>query len=111
MSIPRLTLCREKLAVFGGHVRDGGSSLSRSATLAVPRITQAGSPVIHTPDKSGLPFAILGAGAARSISPPDVRGARGLGYANHCAPDSVAPAPTPTISSAATTVHVAASFP
>jgi hypothetical protein len=91
--MPMLILCREKLAVRAGHVRDRGISFSNSLTGAVPRITHAGSAVIHTPDKSGFPFASRGAGAARSTSPFAVRGARGLGYLNHCAagdPDAAA---------------------
>src|SRR4029453_6758231 len=85
MSMPMLMLCREKVAVRGGHVREGGMSLSSSLTLAVPRITQAGSPVIHTPDKPALPFGGRGVAADRSTSPFDVRGARGLGCLNHLA--------------------------
>ena len=54
MSMPMLMLCREKLASRTGHVRDGGMSLSSSLTGSVPRMTQAGSAVIHTPDRSGV---------------------------------------------------------
>jgi hypothetical protein len=46
-------------------------------------MTQSGSAVIHTPDKSGFPFASLGVAAVRSTSPLAVRGARGLGTVNH----------------------------
>src|SRR5688572_3571414 len=49
-------------------------------------MTHAGSAVIHTPDKSGFPFGSRGVAAARSTSPPAVRGAFGVGYLNHCAP-------------------------
>src|SRR5205085_5166045 len=69
-------------------------------TLAVPRMTHAGSAVIHTPDKSGFPFASRGAGADRSTSPAAVRGARGLGYLNHWAPDGT-DAPTTIATSSA----------
>lgn len=44
MSIPMFTLCREKLAVRGGHLRDGGFTRSSSLTGAVPRMTQSGRP-------------------------------------------------------------------
>jgi hypothetical protein len=83
--MPMLILCLEKLAVRGGQRREGGMSFSSSLTGSVPRITQAGSAVIHTPDKSGLAFASRGAGADRSTPPLAVLGARGLGYVNHCA--------------------------
>jgi hypothetical protein len=83
MSMPMLMLCREKLAVRGGHFRDTGFIFRSSLIGAVPRITQRGSAVIHTPDKSGLPFASRGAAADKSTSPLDVRGARGLGCLNH----------------------------
>ncbi len=83
MSMPMLMLCREKVAVRAGHVRDGGISFSSSLTGSVPRMTQAGSAVIHTPDRSGLPFASRGAAADRSTDPFAVRGARGLGNPNH----------------------------
>src|SRR5688572_30551215 len=86
MSIPMLMLWREKLAVRGGHCRDGGFNFSSSLMGAVPRMTQSGSAVIHTPDRSGLPFPNRGGAAARSTSPVAVRGARGLGTLNHCAP-------------------------
>jgi hypothetical protein len=79
MSMPMLMLWREKLAVRGGHCFDAGISFSSSLTGAVPRITHAGSAVIQTPDRSGLPFASLGAGADRSTAPAAVRGAPGLG--------------------------------
>src|SRR5689334_6016546 len=85
MSIPRLMLCREKVASRGGHLRDGGFIFSSSVIGAVPRITHRGSAVIHTPDRSGFPFVSRGAAAVRSTPPLAVRGARGLGYLNHCA--------------------------
>src|SRR5687768_11469529 len=84
ISMPILTLCREKLAVVGGHVRVGGSSLTSSLSGSTPRMTQAGSPVIHTPERSGRPFGSRGVAAVRSTPPLAVRGARGLGYLNHC---------------------------
>src|SRR6188474_3324261 len=83
VSIPMLTLCLEKLAVRGGHVRVGGRSLTSSASGMTPRTMHAGSAVIHTPDKSGLPLVNRGVAADRSTSPLAVRGARGLGYVNH----------------------------
>src|SRR5688572_14504183 len=95
MSIPMLMLWREKLAVRGGHCRDGGFNFSSSLMGAVPRMTQSGSAVIHTPDRSGFPFARRGGAAARSTSPVAVRGARGLGTLNHWAP-SDPDAPTMT---------------
>src|SRR5688572_3404800 len=85
--MPMLMLCREKVAVVGGHVRDRGSSLTSSLNGNTPRMTHAGSAVIHTPERSGRPFAIRGVAAARSTSPAAVLGARGLGYLNHCALD------------------------
>src|SRR5687767_12577387 len=85
MSMPMLMLCREKVASRTGHVRDGGMSLSSSLTGSVPRMTQAGSAVIHTPDRSTFPFGNRGGAADRSRAPDDVRGARGVGYLNHWA--------------------------
>src|SRR5688572_20627441 len=82
--MPMLMLCREKVAVVGGHVRDRGSSLTSSLNGSTPRITHAGSAVIHTPERSGRPLASRGVAAARSTPPFAVRGARGLGYLNHC---------------------------
>src|SRR5687768_12424551 len=96
MSMLMLMLCREKLAPRTGHVREGGMSLSSSLTGSVPRMTQAGSAVIHTPDRSRLPFGSRGALAARSTSPDAVRGARGVGNPNHWAP-SAPGAPTRTV--------------
>src|SRR5262245_30736759 len=96
MSIPRLKLCREKLAVRGGHCFDAGMIFSSSLTGNVPRITHAGSAVIHTPERSAFPFASRGAAAVRSTSPFAARGARGLGYLNHCAPNDPE-APTMTM--------------
>src|SRR6187200_2206598 len=83
--MPMLMLCREKLAVRGGHCRDGGFNFRSSLIGAVPRMTHSGSAVIHTPDRSGFPFDSRGGGAAKSTSPVAVRGARGLGTLNHCA--------------------------
>ena len=58
--------------------------LQQFADGAVPRMTQqAALAVIHTPDKSALPFASRGVAADRSTSPFAVRGARGLGCLNH----------------------------
>src|SRR5215207_6677023 len=85
MSMPKLMLWREKLAVRTGHLSVGGMSLRSSLTGIRPRMTQAGSAVIQTPDRSGLPLASRGVGAERSTSPPGVRGASGLGYLIHCA--------------------------
>src|SRR5687767_15667085 len=82
--MPMLMLCREKVAVVGGHVRDRGSSLTSSVNGSTPRMTHAGSAVIHTPERSGRPFASRGVAAARSTPPLAVRGAPGLGYLNHC---------------------------
>jgi hypothetical protein len=76
-------LCLEKLAVRGGHFRVGGMSLTSSARGSTPRMTHAGSAVIHIPDKSGLPFVKRGVAADKSTAPLAVRGARGLGYLNH----------------------------
>src|SRR5262245_7006838 len=42
---------------------------------------------IHTPDKSGFPFASRGVAPARSTCPVGVRGAPGLGYSYHWAPN------------------------
>src|SRR4026209_248950 len=95
MSMPMWMLWREKLAVRGGHFRDAGFIFRRSLIGAVPRMTQSGSAVIHTPDRSGFPFARRGAAAVRSTSPVAVRGARGLETLNHWAPnDPDAPATT-----------------
>ena len=63
----------------------GRMSLRSSLTGAVPRMTQAGSPVIHTPERSGCPLVRRGAAADKSALPLAVRGARKLGYVNHCA--------------------------
>src|SRR2546425_6700643 len=41
--------------------------------------------VIQIPDKSGLPSAVLGAGAVRLGFPSAVRGVPGVGYDSHCA--------------------------
>src|SRR5687768_6106065 len=91
--MPMLMLCREKVAVVGGHVRERGSSLTSSLSASTPRMTHAGSAVIHTPERSRRPFASRGVAAARSTPPFAVRGARGLGYLNHCAlTDADAPA-------------------
>src|SRR5687768_10579958 len=83
--MPMWVLCLEKLAVRGGHFRVGGISLTSSARDSTPRMTQAGSAVIHTPDRSGLPFVKRGVAANKSTSPFAVRGARGLGCLNHWA--------------------------
>src|SRR5687768_14532017 len=85
MSMPRLMLWREKLAVRTGHLSVGGMSLRRALTGMRPRMTHAGSAVIQTPDRSGLPLASRGVGAERTTSPFAVRGAPGLGNLNHCA--------------------------
>src|SRR5437016_6708905 len=39
----------------------------------------------QTPEKSGLPSAVFGAGAARFGSPPGVLGTMDAGYGGHCA--------------------------
>src|SRR5215468_5506449 len=39
----------------------------------------------QSPDRSGLPSAVLGMGAARSAFPSAVRGMPGVLYFNHCA--------------------------
>src|SRR5215470_16617222 len=41
--------------------------------------------VSHTPDKSGLPSAVRGAGAFKSTLPSDVFGTPGAENAGHCA--------------------------
>ena len=71
ISIPMWVLCLEKLAVRGGHFRVGGMSLTSSASGSTPRMTHAGSAVIHTPDKSGLPFVKRGVAAAVAWLPED----------------------------------------
>src|SRR5688500_19322034 len=60
-------------------------------------MAQRGSPVIHTPDRSGRPFAKRGVAAVRSTSPVAVRGAPGLGYLNHCARRDAVETPMATI--------------
>src|SRR5262245_42435511 len=40
----------------------------------------------HTPDRSGVPSAVRGAGAVRLGLPSGVRGRPGVEYLNHCAP-------------------------
>src|SRR4051812_23322407 len=40
---------------------------------------------VHSPDKSGLPSAVRGAGAARSGLPSAARGIPAVGCDNHCA--------------------------
>src|SRR5438132_14411445 len=48
----------------------------------------------HIPDRSGLPSAVRGAGAARFGLPSAVRGMPGVGCFNHCAPSGVVKADT-----------------
>src|SRR5690349_13430755 len=48
-------------------------------------VRRLGSPVAQTPEKSGLPFAIRGAGAAMSTLPSGLRGTPAVGYFTHCA--------------------------
>src|SRR3954451_49462 len=103
MSMPKLMLCREKLAWRTAHVSEGGISLRSSLTGAVPRITQAGSAVIHTPDRSGCPFVRRGEAADKSTLPLAVRGAREFGYVNHCASSRVKTPASTAIGNAMTT--------
>src|SRR5205814_8840240 len=44
----------------------------------------------HIPEKSGLPSAVLGAGASRFGVPLVLRGTPALGYFSHCATTDVA---------------------
>src|SRR5438093_13217672 len=68
------------------HFKPGGATLRRSLALAgPPPRPQAGSAVIQTPEKSGLPLASRGVAADKSTSPLAVRGAPGVGYFAHCA--------------------------
>src|SRR5207249_2190803 len=39
----------------------------------------------HTPERSGVPSAVFGAGALMSGDPAGVRGTPALGYCTHCA--------------------------
>src|SRR5687767_14453665 len=101
MSMPRLMLWREKLAVRTGHFSVGGMSLRSSLTGMRPRMTHAGSAVIQTPDRSGLPLPSRGVGADRSTSPFAVRGAPGLGNLNHCAASVAEAASIPRVTARA----------
>src|SRR5580704_8501703 len=55
----------------------GLDNVSRRPTL--------GSPVVQTPEKSGLPSARRGGGADRFAVPSAFRGVPAVGYLNHCA--------------------------
>src|SRR5689334_3516081 len=84
---------------FAGHFSEGGTSSTSLSRLVGPiTLPQVPSADIHTPDKSGLPFASRGVGPDRSTSPLAVRGAPGLGYWNHWAP-AAAEAPATTAAS------------
>src|SRR5215217_6690189 len=50
-----------------------------------------GSPLpgIQTPEKSGFPSGVLGAGAFRLARPSAIRGTVGIGYVNHCAASGI----------------------
>src|SRR6516165_10443332 len=78
--------CRDMVAPRIGHFCEGGASCLSLLTSVGPPTPppQGGSPVIQTPDKSGLPFASRGVAADRSTSPFGVRGAPGVGYLYHC---------------------------
>jgi hypothetical protein len=57
-----------------------GASASQSNKLRPFAGSQGtGFPVIHTPEKSGLPLLVRGAGAVKSGLPPGVRGTPGVG--------------------------------
>jgi hypothetical protein len=53
------------------------------AGLDRPAVRRLGSPVIHTPEKSGLPSAILGGGADILTLPSGLRGTPSMGGLNH----------------------------
>src|SRR3974377_1438560 len=57
--------------------------------------------VCQTPEKSGLPSTVRGAGAARSGLPSALRGMPGVLYFNHCAPAEPGSANTTVPASAA----------
>src|SRR5579859_2131709 len=58
----------------------------RSPTLRTAILpTAVSTAVYHSPDKSGLPSGVRGAGAVRFGLPSAVRGMPGVGYFNHCA--------------------------
>jgi hypothetical protein len=47
-------------------------------------------PGIHSPERSGFPSAVFGAGAERFGLPSGIRGIPAVGYFNHCGADEAA---------------------
>src|SRR5690348_9336709 len=67
-------------------------SLGPGASLGLdkaPVRRRLGSPVVQIPEKSGLPFAMRGAGADMSTLPPAFRGTPAVGTFTHCAAKGV----------------------
>src|ERR1700720_1687762 len=77
-SLPRSsTRCLTKVCAHGWI-----SSGLRSAVMLAPYLAEILS---HTPERSGFPSAVRGAGAVRFGLPPEVRGMPGVGRFSHCA--------------------------
>src|SRR5678815_5022871 len=72
------------------HSTESGSVFSKHNGLAVS----------HSPEKSGLPSAVRGAGALMFTLPAAVLGTPVDGYFNHCAPTGI---PIPMMTDAAMT--------
>src|SRR5881396_788412 len=66
-----------------------GESFFRSAATLRSYFSEL---LCQIPDKSGLPSAVRGAGAARLGLPSALRGVPGVGYFSHCAVSGVASA-------------------
>src|SRR5215467_8360667 len=82
--------------------------MSTNSWLTIMSLQPAGgqgrlSSGFQTPDRSGLPSSVRGAGAERSTAPLFVRGTFAVGYLTHCAPSVTAIAST---SAAATIVRL-----
>src|SRR5262249_35173632 len=65
--------------------------MSTNSWLTIMSLQPAGgqgrlSSGFQTPDRSGLPSNVRGAGAERSTAPLFVRGTFAVGYLTHCAP-------------------------
>ena len=65
--------------------RDIGSSIPHG-TSPCPHGRLLDAAVIHSPERSGLPSAVRGAGADRSGAPAAVRGRSAVRSFTHCAP-------------------------
>src|SRR3954470_17606527 len=76
---------------FGAGVGGGGGAPARPCGGAEPRPEITGTPqprqgtVSHTPERSGLPSAVFGAGASRSTLPSAVFGTVETIWRGHCA--------------------------